>query len=96
MYLRTLSCLRLVDWAYSLTSSQVVHLIFSWSSFLSWILLISDVALMVFLALHAYRDGLSQPQKDVSVTADIDPVETLDYYEVPFFGHLANRFVDDE
>lgn len=24
------------------------------------------------------------------------PAETLDYYSVPFFGYLANRFVDDE
>ena len=23
-------------------------------------------------------------------------VETLDHYEVPFFGRLANSFVDDE
>lgn len=23
-------------------------------------------------------------------------VDTLDHYEVPFFGRLANRFVDDE
>lgn len=23
-------------------------------------------------------------------------VDTLDHYEVPFFGHLANSFVDDE
>ncbi|KAF7510152.1 hypothetical protein GJ744_007051 [Endocarpon pusillum] len=57
----------------------IVHLILSWSSVISWILFVGDVALIAFLALHAYRD-----------------VETLDYYEVPFFGPLANRFVDDE
>lgn len=28
--------------------------------------------------------------------ADIDAVEMLDHYEVPVFGRLANRFVDDE
>ena len=36
------------------------------------------------------------PRRSLCATADIDSVETLDYFEVPFFGHLANRFVDDE
>jgi hypothetical protein len=27
---------------------------------------------------------------------DLRTVESLDHYEVPFFGTLANRFVDDE
>ena len=28
--------------------------------------------------------------------SDLCTVESLDHYEVPFFGSLANRFVDDE
>ncbi|KAI9044436.1 DUF4870 domain-containing protein [Aspergillus affinis] len=57
----------------------IIHLIFSWSSFLSWTLLICDLALIGFLSMRAYRD-----------------VDTLDHYEVPIFGRLANSFVDDE
>ncbi|RJE23563.1 Tic20-like protein [Aspergillus sclerotialis] len=61
------------------TALFIIHLILSWSSFLSWLLFVCDLGLIGFLSLHAYRD-----------------VETLDHYEVPFFGRLANSFVDDE
>ncbi|CDM28827.1 Tic20-like protein [Penicillium roqueforti FM164] len=57
----------------------IIHLLFCWSSFLSWVLFIIDIALIGFLSMHAYRD-----------------VDTLDHFEVPFFGRLANSFVDDE
>lgn len=57
----------------------VLHLIFSWSSVLSWMLFALDVLLIVFLARRAYLD-----------------VDTLEHYEVPFLGRIANRFVDDE
>ncbi|KAL9112114.1 MAG: hypothetical protein Q9227_003491 [Pyrenula ochraceoflavens] len=61
------------------TAVFVVHMIFAWSSILSWLLFAGDVVLISFLAFHAYRD-----------------VETLDHFEIPFFGRLANSFVDDE
>lgn len=35
----------------------IVHLIFSWSTFLSWVIFLGDLALMVFLAMRAYRDA---------------------------------------
>ncbi|KAJ5155509.1 hypothetical protein N7492_008312 [Penicillium capsulatum] len=57
----------------------ILHLIISFSAFLSWTLFAIDLLLIGFLSLRAYRD-----------------VETLDHFEVPFFGHLANSFVDDE
>ncbi|GAM39619.1 UPF0132 domain protein [Talaromyces pinophilus] len=57
----------------------VLHLIFSWSSIISWLMFIGDIALIAFLSLHAYQD-----------------VDSLDHYEVPIFGRLANSFVDDE
>ncbi|KAG0155108.1 hypothetical protein PDIDSM_681 [Penicillium digitatum] len=57
----------------------IIHLLFCWSSFLSWTLFIVDIALIGFLSMHAYQD-----------------VDTLDHFEVPLFGHLANSFVDDE
>ena len=31
-----------------------------------------------------------------SAVANYGLVETLDHFEVPFFGKLANSFVDDE
>ncbi|KAA8646144.1 hypothetical protein EYZ11_001551 [Aspergillus tanneri] len=61
------------------TAMFIIHLIFSWSSFLSWILLICDLVLIGLLSMRAYRD-----------------VDTLEHYEVPIFGRLANSFVDDE
>ncbi|KAJ5722580.1 hypothetical protein N7488_000615 [Penicillium malachiteum] len=57
----------------------ILHLMFAWSSFLSWTLFAADLALIGYLSLRAYRD-----------------VDTLDHYEVPFFGRLADSFVDDE
>ncbi|KAI1819899.1 hypothetical protein F4861DRAFT_99010 [Xylaria intraflava] len=57
----------------------IVHLIFSWSTFLSWVILLGDLGLIAFLALHAYRDA-----------------DTLDRFEVPIFGSIASRILDDE
>jgi len=61
------------------TSIMVLHLIFSWSSFLSWVLLICDVVLIVLVTMRTYKDA-----------------EVLDRFELPFFGSLASRFVDEE
>jgi uncharacterized membrane protein len=57
----------------------VVHIAFSWSRVLSWILLVVDLVTMAFLAGRAYRD-----------------VETLEHWEIPVLGRMANRWVDDE
>ncbi|CEJ56461.1 Putative DASH complex subunit duo1 [Penicillium brasilianum] len=57
----------------------IIHLIFAWSSYISWTLFIIDLALMGSLSMRAYLD-----------------VDTLDHFEVPFFGRLANSFVDNE
>lgn len=54
-----------------------------------------DIAFIAFLSLRAYRDGtpLSKDQTEALTDCSVD---TLDHYEVPFFGRLANSFVDDE
>jgi len=57
----------------------IVHLIFSFSTVVSWLLFVLNIFLIGFLAWRAYRDA-----------------DTLDRYEVPFFGRLASSFVDDE
>jgi hypothetical protein len=36
----------------------VLHLIFSWSSFLSWVIFVGDLALIAYLTMRAYRDGM--------------------------------------
>ncbi|KAL6863633.1 hypothetical protein J3F83DRAFT_745097 [Trichoderma novae-zelandiae] len=61
------------------TAVMVLHVLVSWSSFLSWILFIADFVLIGFLSLKAYQDA-----------------EILDRFEVPFFGRIASRFLDDE
>ncbi|KAJ8116899.1 hypothetical protein ONZ43_g4334 [Nemania bipapillata] len=57
----------------------VFHLLFSWSTFISWVIVLGDLGLIGFLALHAYRDA-----------------GTLDRFEVPVFGSIASRILDDE
>jgi hypothetical protein len=36
---------------------MVFHLLFSWSSFLSWVFFLGDLVLMGFLAFKAYQDA---------------------------------------
>ncbi|EEH19907.2 hypothetical protein PABG_02166 [Paracoccidioides brasiliensis Pb03] len=67
----------------------IIHIIFSWSSFISWLLFVCDLGLIGFLSMRAYRDGLIKP-------SPLATVDSLEHYEVPFFGRLANSFVDDE
>lgn len=89
--------------------SQIIHLICSGSSFLSWLLFVGDLAMIGFLSMRAYRDGRAAPPSPSSLScrpgfavitrADIGhppTVDTLDHFEVPIFGRLANSFVDDE
>ena len=54
-----LSSFRFHAWQSALvfTAIMVVHLIFSWSSFLSWVIFIGDLALIAFLTMRAYRDA---------------------------------------
>ncbi|KAG8168852.1 hypothetical protein KVR01_001601 [Diaporthe batatas] len=61
------------------TAVFIVHLIFSWSVFLGWLLFLCDLGLVALLTLKAYRDA-----------------DMLDRFEVPFFGQIASRFVDEE
>ncbi|KAJ4174501.1 hypothetical protein NW754_004920 [Fusarium falciforme] len=61
------------------TAIMIFHLVFAWSTFLSWLFFLCDIALIAVLTLRAYRDA-----------------EILDRFEVPFFGALASRFLDDE
>jgi len=46
-------------WQSSLLFSAmfVLHLIFSWSSFLSWVIFIADLGMIGYLTMRAYRDA---------------------------------------
>ncbi|KAM7214495.1 hypothetical protein V8F06_010129 [Rhypophila decipiens] len=39
------------------TGMFVLHLIFSWSSFLGWVIFLTDMVLIAWLVLNAYRDA---------------------------------------
>ncbi|KAF8865505.1 hypothetical protein BDZ45DRAFT_414518 [Acephala macrosclerotiorum] len=57
----------------------VLHLIFSWSTFMSWVIFVGDLGLIGYLTMRAYKDA-----------------DTLDRCEVPIFGRIASRILDDE
>ena len=79
----------------------VLHIIFSWSSFISWLLFAGDVGLIALLTWRAYLDGKSLvahqvPGQQHRHVLTIATAATLDRYEVPFFGPLASSILDDE
>lgn len=39
------------------TAMFVLHLLVSWSRFLSWVVFLADLGLIAYLTLRAYRDG---------------------------------------
>ncbi|KAF2871974.1 hypothetical protein BDV95DRAFT_628438 [Massariosphaeria phaeospora] len=43
----------------------VVHIIFSWSSIISWLLFVCDLGLMGFLTMHAYQDAATLDRFEV-------------------------------
>ena len=59
-------------------------------------LFVVDIALIAFLAMHAYRDGTSISLQWSYSGTDTATADGLDRFEVPFFGGLASSFVDSE
>lgn len=79
------------------TTMFIVHLIFSWSSFLSWVIFLADIGLIGYLTFRAYRDGkLCIVSQYSGVGTNPDLADTLDRCEVPIFGRLASNILDDE
>jgi uncharacterized membrane protein len=74
----------------------VIHVIFSWSSFISWVLFLGDVCGIAYLTWRAYLDGTYCLQRIDWVFANLNTAATLDRFEVPFFGPLASSILDDE
>lgn len=66
-----------------------------WSASLAC-MLTEMVSLPRFFTGAAGTAELFVGRKDRSYTYHIILVDTLDHFEVPFFGRLANSFVDDE
>ncbi|ORY62379.1 uncharacterized protein BCR38DRAFT_238681 [Pseudomassariella vexata] len=49
------------------TTIFIIHLIFSWSTFLSWVFFLGDLALMACMALKAYRDADTLDRYEIAV-----------------------------
>jgi hypothetical protein len=74
----------------------VIHVIFSWSSILSWLIFVGDLGLIGLLTYKAYVDGDMFHQRNRLKKMLILLAATLDRYEIPFFGPLATSILDDE
>lgn len=71
----------------------------SFSTWLSWGLLGVDLGLMGWLSWRAYRDGELSPSILLGMDMRANVVgtaDTLDRCEVPWFGGLASRILDEE
>jgi uncharacterized membrane protein len=81
------------------TALFVVHLLFLWSTFLSWVIFLLELGLIAWLVLNAYRDA-DTLDRLVLPTPSLLPITvvglTLRRYEVPIVGPIASRFLDDE
>ncbi|KAK4200361.1 hypothetical protein QBC40DRAFT_348676 [Triangularia verruculosa] len=53
------------------TGLFVLHLLFSWSSFLSWVMFLGDLVLIGWLALNAYRDADTLDRYEVPIVGRI-------------------------
>jgi len=53
------------------TALFVLHLIFSWSSFFSWVIFLGDLALMGWLVVKAYRDADTLDRYEVPFVGQI-------------------------
>lgn len=78
------------------TAIMIFHLLFSWSRFLSWMFFIGDLVLMVWLALKAYQDADTLDRYSPSCLYVLHSWLTGHRFEVPFFGRIASRILDDE
>lgn len=75
----------------------VLHLVLSWSRFLSWVLFLADLGLIGYLTMRAYRDGKLSLQAFLRNEADLSMIaDTLDRCEVPYIGRIASNILDDE
>lgn len=64
---------------------------------MSWVIFVGDLGLIGYLTMRAYKDGKSDGYALGHVLkANNFIADTLDRCEVPFFGQLASRFLDDE
>lgn len=78
---------------------MILHLLISWSRFLNWLLFIADLGLMAFLAYKAFCDAEILDRYDNhrhKNQASGYLISSKPRYEIPFFGRLASRIVDEE
>ena len=90
-------CEWILKWSQNDTDlGKLVHLIFSFTKIFSFMLLALDLILISFLTLHAYKDGTQDYRTNMSSDTNFNAAESLERYELPLFGRLANSFVDAE
>ncbi len=81
-------------------ASQIIHIIFSWTAIISWMLFVVDLGLIGLLTFRAYKDGNLVTRltllRRVAHMLTVAAADTLDRFEVPFFGKLASQILDDE
>lgn len=70
----------------------VVHVIFSWSSFISWVMVVGDVGLIGWLTWRAYLDGKYQVVHGKGVGANLKQRRHLIDMKCPSLGHWRTRF----
>jgi len=49
----------------------ILHLLFSWSRFLSWVIFLGDLVLIVWLVMNAYRDADTLDRYEVPIVGQI-------------------------
>jgi len=78
---------------------QVMHLVFSFSAFLSYTLLVVDILMILYLSMRAYQDADTLDRWVLQGAVEFWEYELTWWYyrwEVPFFGPLASSILDDE
>lgn len=90
--------IRFHAWQSSLlfTALFVLHLLISWSSFLSWLLFLADLALVGWLVINAYRDADTLDRYVFRDPNKWTKADLVSRYEVPIFGPIASGILDDE
>lgn len=80
------------------TALFVLHLLISWSSFLSWVLFLADLALVGWLVVNAYRDADTLDRYVLRYFRRLGDhkLTVFSRYEVPIFGPIASGILDDE
>lgn len=74
----------------------MLHLIFSWSTFFSWLIFLGDLGLIGYLTYRAYTDADTLDRYVTYYLESDFADQSLFRCEVPILGPLASKILDDE